>query len=410
MVLINSQFLKVVRDEIQGKIDQKTSVFKVIHPDEKLIRLDSGDVVLPLAPCVVKAMTASVSQMGQEQTFKGRGPAQGYRFLIEAIVKHDFRGRKIKIDEDEVFINDGTKEDLAGIGDILCRDNRIAVIDPVFQTYVESNVIGNRAGELKEGHRWSHIIYLECSMENNFMPDFPQIRPDLIYLSYPNDPTGCVMTKSTLENWVRYALENQILILFDATYESFITDPEIPHSIYEIKGARKTAIEFRSFSKNAGFTGLHCGYTVIPKDITGYSFSADKKVSLNTLWRRRQEIKNYSPAYIIQRGAESLYTEEGLESIRENMAYYMKNAALLRQALSQTNLNFWGGVNSPYIWVESPYKSSWKLFDRLLNDCHILSSPGERFGPRGEGFIRLSAFTKQTDIIIASTRISDLDI
>ena len=410
MILINSQFLKVVRDEVQEKINQKISVFKTINSNANLINLSSGDVVLPLLPCVVEAMAKSVYEMSNEETFRGRAPAQGYSFLIEAIVKHDYKKRKIKIDEDEVFINDGTKEELSGIGDILCRDNRIAVIDPVFQTYIESNVIGNRAGELTKDQHWSHIIYLESTKENNFMPEFPKVRPDVIYLSYPNDPTGCVMTKEILEQWVQYALKNDILILFDATYESFITEPDIPHSIYEIKGARKTAIEFRSFSKSAAFTGLHCGYTVIPKDIIGYSFTADKNASLNALWRRRQMIKNYSPAYIIQRGAESLYTESGLKGMRENMNYYMTNASLLKQALSQTKLNFWGGVNSPYIWIESPYATSWKLFDKLLSECHIVSSPGERFGPRGKGFVRLSAFANQTKVIIASTRISELNI
>lgn len=410
MILINSQFLKVGRDEVQEKIDQKISIFKTIHSDAKPINLSSGDVVLPLLPCVVEAMAKGVYEMGDEATFKGRAPAQGYPFLIEAIVKHNYKKHKIRIDEDEVFINDGTKEELAGIGDILCRDNRIAVIDPVFQTYIESNVIGNRAGELTKDHHWSHIIYLESSKENHFMPEFPKVRPDVIYLSYPNDPTGCVMTRDTLEQWVRYALKNDVLILFDATYESFITEPGIPHSIYEIKGARKTAIEFRSFSKSAAFTGLHCGYTVIPKDIAGYSFTADQRASLNALWRRRQAIKNYSPAYIIQRGAEALYTEAGMEGVSRNVNHYMTNASLLRKALSATKLNFWGGVNSPYIWIESPYATSWKLFDKLLNECHIVSSPGERFGPRGKGFVRLSAFANQTKVMIASTRISDLTI
>ncbi|MFI3315708.1 MAG: aminotransferase class I/II-fold pyridoxal phosphate-dependent enzyme, partial [Rikenellaceae bacterium] len=313
MILINSQFLKVVHDQVQEKIDTKIKIFKTLNPTTKLIKLNSGDVVRPLAPCVVDAMTKCVAEMGNENTFKGRAPEQGYDFLIDAIVKNDFRNRKIKIGHDEIFINDGTKEDLAGVGDILCKDNRIAVIDPVFQTYIESNVIGNRAGEMNEKQQWSHIIYLECKKENEFMPALPKVRPDVIYLSYPNDPTGCVMNKETLEKWVKYALKNNTLILFDATYESFITDKSTPHSIYEIRGAKKCAIEFRSFSKSAGFTGLHCGYTVIPKDLEGYSFTVDTSVGLNTLWLRRQQIKNYSPAYVIQRGAESLYTEEGVE-------------------------------------------------------------------------------------------------
>ncbi|MFR9602857.1 MAG: LL-diaminopimelate aminotransferase [Rikenellaceae bacterium] len=410
MILINSQFLKVAHNEVQERIDQRVNIFSRVNPKATLIRLDSGDVVRPIAPCVVEAMGASIREMGEVEGFKGRGPVEGYDFLIDAIVKGDYKSRKVKIGRDEVFINHGAKEDLGAIGDILCRDVRIAVVDPVFQTFVESNVIGNRAGDLDGNLQWSHLIHLNCSAENGFMPELPSVRPDVIYLNYPNDPTGCVMTRKELEKWVKYALQNNALILFDATYKSFITDPEIPHSIYEIKGARKTAIEIRSFSKNGGFTGLHCGYTVIPKDIEGYSFSTDRSAPLNVLWRRRQEIKNYSPAYVIQRGAESLFTEEGQLSVQENVSYYMKNVSILRDALSQTRLKFWGGVNAPYIWVESPYESSWKLFDKLLNECHIVSSPGERFGSRGKGFVRLSGFADQSKVIMASIRISDLDI
>ncbi len=410
MILINSQFLKVAQNEVQMRIDQKVNVFSRLNPQVSLIKLNSGDVVRPIARPVVEAMCRSVQEMGEVDGFKGRGPVEGYDFLIDAIVKGDYKSRKIKISPDEVFINHGAKEDLGAIGDILCRDVRIAVVDPVFQTFVESNVIGNRAGDLDGNRQWSHLVHLDCCAERGFMPELPTVRPDVIYLNYPNDPTGCVMTRKELEKWVKYALQNNALILFDATYESFIADPEIPHSIYEIKGARKTAIEFRSFSKNGGFTGLHCGYTVIPKDIEGYSFSTDRTAPLNVLWRRRQEIKNYSPAYVIQRGAESLFTEDGQLAVQENVSYYMKNASMLRDALSQTRLKFWGGVNAPYIWVESPYESSWKLFDKLLNECHIISSPGERFGSHGKGFVRLSAFADQTKVIMASTRISDLDI
>ncbi len=381
-----------------------------MNPQAKLISLNKGDVVRPLSQCVVDAISRSLVEMSSEDTFKGRGPIEGYDFLINAIIKHDFKKRKIRIESDEIFINEGTKSELTGLSDILCRDNRIAVTDPVYQTFVEANVLDSRAGELDENQEWSHIIYMDCPKGEEFMPRILDSRPDVIYLNYPNDPTGCVMSRDTLTQWVHYANENKVLIIFDATYESFITDPKIPHSIYEIKGARKCAIELRSFSKSAGFTGLHCGYTVIPKDIVGYSFVVDKYASLNSLWRRRQEIKNYTPSYIVQRGAEALYTKEGIEYIRENVNYYMHNASLLREALSQTRLQFWGGVNSPFIWVESPYESSWKLFDKLLSDCNIISSPGERFGPRGKSFIRLSSFADQTKVTIAATRISDLDI
>lgn len=410
MALINSQFLKVVEDEIQLKIERRIKLFQAVNREVKLIKLDGGDVVRPLAPCVMRAMTDALSQMGDENTFKGRGPVEGYPFLIDAIVRYNLKNYKVKMDADEVFINHGTKEEVAAFGDILCRDNRIAVIDPVSQDYVQSNVIGNRAGELNEHHQWSHIIYLECRKENDFMPEFPKLRPDVIYLSYPNNPTGCVMTRAVLERWVKYAIDNDVLILFDATYKSFITDPTIPQTIYQIRGAKKVAIEFRSFSKNAGFTGLHCGYTIIPKELFGYSFSADTRANLNALWRRRQTIKNYTPSYIIQKGAETLFSDEGLRWVRENVAYYMSNASILRQALTRAGLRFWGGINSPYIWIESPYDDSWKLVDKLLKDCFVLSSPGERFGPRGRGFVRLSSFANQTQVMIAATRIADMKI
>ena len=411
MILINSQFLKVIEDEIQARINQEEALFKTKHPEAKLIRLDSGDVIRPVAPCVVKAMQKGALEMGSEDTFKGRSPVEGYDFILEAIVKYNQKVRKLDFLKSEIFINDGTKDALTGIGDILCRDNRIAVIDPVFQTYIEANVIGNRAGEMDDQQRWSHIIYLNCNKENNFIPELPKVRPDVIYLSYPNDPTGCVMTKEQLSKWVKYAIDNNSLILYDATYEWFISEPNIPHSIYEIKGAKKCAIEFRSFSKSAGFTGLNCGYIIIPKEIEGYSFSADATASLNKLWRRRQQIKNHAPSYITQKGAEALFSKEGVAGVRTNVDYYMRNAEMLRNALSQADFTYWGGVNSPFIWVESPYGgSSWKLFDRFLNECHILSSPGERFGQRGKGFVRLSSFANQTKVMMASVRIADMRI
>ncbi|MFI3269089.1 MAG: LL-diaminopimelate aminotransferase [Rikenellaceae bacterium] len=410
MILINSQFLKVVNDDVQKSIDNKINIYTRLNPSSKLIRLDSGDVVRPLSNCVVEAMQRSVVELSETETFRGRGPEAGYQFLIDAIVKGEYRSRKVKVEADEIFINYGTKDDLGGIGDILCRDIRIAVIDPVYQTFIESNVVANRAGDADDNGGWSHLIYLESSADGGFMPELPKVRPDVIYLNYPNDPTGCVMSREELEKWVKYALKNDALILFDATYAPFITDPKIPRSIYEIKGAHRTAIEFRSFSKSGGFTGLHCGYSVIPKEISGYSFSADRSASLNTLWRRRSQIKSYSPAYVIQRGAEALYSADGALGVKENVDYYMKNASLLREGLSNTRLRYWGGENSPYIWVESPYENSWKLFDRLMEECNIVSSVGERFGPRGRGYIRLSAFADQTQVMMASTRLSDLDI
>ncbi|MFR9494883.1 MAG: LL-diaminopimelate aminotransferase [Rikenellaceae bacterium] len=409
MILINSQLLKITHDRVQEMINHRVSIFKAINPKTKIIELNGGDVVRPLAPCVVEAMREAMREYSTVEGFQGRGPIEGYQFLLDKIIKNDFKAKKIKVESGEIFINEGTKSELAAIGDILCTDNRIAIANPIYQTYIEANVIANRAGEIDEDGKWSHLLYLECPKEHDFMPQILSETPEVIYLCYPNDPTGCTMNRKTLEKWVRYALENNILIIFDATYEAFITDPDTPHSIYEIKGARRCAIELRSFSKSAGFTGLHCGYTVIPKDINGFSFVADKGANLNDLWRRRQEIKNYTPSYVVQRGAEALYTEEGQSSIKENIDYYLHNATLLRSALQSTRLNFWGGVNSPFIWVESPYQKDMQLFDKLLNDCNILSSPGERFGPGGKGYVRLSAFANQTQVMIASNRISDTD-
>ncbi len=408
MALINSQFLKVSQDAVAREMERKIKQFSFTNPKAGPIRLDSGEVVLPLPQSAIKAMISSVKELSDKSTFKGRGPEKGYPFLINAIAKNYSESLGIKIAKEEIFVNEGTKQDVASIGDILCRDNRIGVLDPIFQTYIESNVIGYRAGILEKNKHWSNIVYLTANKGNNFIPDLPEERPDVIFLAYPNDPTGMTLTREQLQKWVDYALENQVLILFDATYEAFITEPDVPHSIYELKGARKIAIEFHSFSKSAGFTGLHCGYTVIPKEVKGYSMYSSKNIFLNDLWQRKQSIKNNTPSYIIQKAAESLYTKEGKAEVKQNVDYYMSNAAILRAALEQAGLNYYGGVNAPYIWVESPWGSSWKLFEKLLNDCHILSSPGERFGPSGEGYIRLSAFADQTQVIMASTRISDM--
>ncbi|MFI3264221.1 MAG: LL-diaminopimelate aminotransferase [Rikenellaceae bacterium] len=410
MILINSQLLKIARDKVQEMINKRISIYRAVNPQIKLIELNRGDVIRPLAAPVIESMGKALEEFSTTETFQGRGPNEGYQFLRDAIIKHDFKTRKIKVDSSEIFINSGTKSELAAIGDIFCNDNRIAVTDPIYQTYLEANVISNRAGAEDETGHWSHLIYMNCLKDNDFMPEMLTEIPEVIYLCYPNDPTGCTMSRETLETWVQYAIENNLLIIFDATYEAFITEADIPHSIYEIKGAKRCAIELRSYSKSAGFTGLHCGYTVIPKELNGFSFIANKGANLNELWRRRQEIKNYTPSYIVQRGAESLYTAAGQKSIRENVDYYMHNATLLRSALQNTRLNFWGGVNSPFIWVESPFETSWQLFDKLLNECNILSSPGERFGPAGKGFIRLSAFADQAQVTVAASRLIDLDI
>jgi LL-diaminopimelate aminotransferase len=397
-------------DAVEQEISKRVNIFTTIHPKVEFIRLDSGDVALPLIPSVVTAMLDSVREMGTDATFKGRGPVKGYQFLLDAVVKNDFKNRGIKISTDEIFVSEGTKQDVASIGDILCKDNRIGVLDPIFQTYVESNVVGYRAGILEKSRHWSNIVYLTATRENSFVPELPTERPDIIFLSYPNDPTGVALNRKELSKWVAYAIKNKVLILFDATYEAFIADDDVPHSIYEIKDARKVAIEFHSFSKSAGFTGLHCGYTVIPQKVQGYSMYSGKDILFNDLWLRRQTIKNNPPSYIIQKAAAALYTEQGQVEMKQNVDYYMTNASILKSALDTAGLQYSGGVNSPYLWVQSPWGSSWKLFDKFFNDCHILSSPGERFGPSGEGYVRLSAFANQNQVIMASSRIADLVI
>ncbi len=410
MILLNSQLLRISHDSVQESTAKRVSIFKAMNPQSKIIELNRGDAVRPLSKAVVDAMTEAINELKSSELLQGRGPVEGYKFLIDAILKSEYKSRKIKMEQSEIFINEGTKSELAAIGDILCNDNRIAIPDPVYQTMVDANVMAARAGEIDDSGYWSNLIYMECSKEANFSPQILEECPDVIYLCSPSDPTGCAMSREALTEWVEFANSNNSLIIFDATYQAFITDANTPRSIYEIKGARKCAIELRSFSKSASFTSLHCGYTIIPKDIEGYSFSVERRASLNQMWRRRQEVKNYTPSYVVQRGAEALFTAEGKQSIEENIEYYMHNAALLRRALGQTRLRFWGGVDSPFIWVEAPERNSWALFDKLLNDCNILSSPGQRFGPAGNGFVRLSAFADQRQVTIASSRLSDLDI
>ncbi len=383
MILANKNLLNILDCSAERSAEQRVNIFNRLHPEQKLLRLDS-----------VHRLNSS----GGDDT------------LVDAICKGEYKSRKIRVDADEVFVNNGTKDALCGIGDILCRDVRIAIADPLYQTYVESNVLADRAGERGEDGGWSHLIYLDSDVENNFSPNLPEARPDVVYLCSPNNPTGSVLSKDELERWVKYATKSEVLILFDATYAPFIRDKSLPRSIYEIRGARKVAIEFRSFSRSAGFSGMHCGYMVIPKDLEGYSFSSDVKASLNELWRRREQIKSYPPSDVVQRAAEALYTPEGAAALQKNIDYYMKNASLLCEGLQSTGLRFWGGENSPYIWIESPYESSWKLFDRLLEECNIVVSLGERFGPSGAGFVRLSAFADQNEVIRASTRLSDFRV
>lgn len=407
MALVNESFLKLPGSYLFSDIAKKVNMFKVTHPDAQLIRLGIGDVTRPLPPACIEAMHKAVDEMAKAETFRGYGPEQGYDFLINAIIRNDFEARGVSLDPSEVFVSDGAKSDTGNISDILHRDNSIAVTDPVYPVYVDSNVMSGRAGELQESGYWNNITYLPCTAENDFQPELPNHRVDVIYLCCPNNPTGTTLTKRQLKKWVDYALANDSIIMFDAAYEAFIRDDKIPHSIYEIEGAKKCAIEFRSFSKTAGFTGVRCGYTVVPKEVTATTIDGTK-VSLNALWNRRQCTKFNGTSYITQRAAEAVYTEEGKKQIKDTIDYYLENARIMREGLSEAGLKVFGGVNSPYLWLKTPDGvGSWKFFDELLNRVHIVGTPGAGFGPSGEGYLRLTAFGERDNCIEAMKRIRE---
>ncbi len=355
-----------------------------------IMRLGIGDVSLPLAPAVCKAMKKACDEMGKKEEFRGYGPEPGYEFLRRAIADNDYRSRGIEIDIDEIFVSDGAKSDCGNIGDIFSVDNTVAVCDPVYTVYVDTNVMSGRAGEYSNGH-YSKLVYLPCTEENGFVAEPPVEHADIVYLCFPNNPTGAMATKKQLEKWVEYAKANGAVLLYDAAYEAFITDPDLPHSIYEIEGARECAIEFRSFSKTAGFTGTRCAFTVVPKALK-VKASNGEEVSLNSLWLRRQGTKFNGVSYITQRGAEAVYSAEGKKQVAENIRYYLENAKIIFDGLTAAGFKCAGGVNSPYVWVKVENgMSSWEMFDELLNKCHVVTTPGEGFGPCGEGYIRLSA-------------------
>ena len=391
MALVNEHFLKLPNNYLFSDIAKKVNTFKVTHPKSNIIRLGIGDVTEPLPKAVIEAMHKAVDEMACKETFRGYGPEQGYDFLIETIIKNDYASRGIHLEPSEVFINDGAKSDTGNIGDILRHDNSIGVTDPIYPVYIDSNVMCGRAGVLEDG-KWSNVVYIPCLKENNFIPQIPEKRIDIIYLCYPNNPTGTVISKNELKKWVNYALANDTLIMYDAAYEAYIQDPEIPHSIYEIKGAKKVAIEFRSFSKTAGFTGIRCGYTVVPKELTAGTLSGER-IPLNRLWNRRQCTKFNGTSYITQRGAEAVYSPEGKEQVKNTINYYMTNAKIMREGLQSTGLSVYGGENAPYLWVKTPDGvSSWKFFEQMLYEANVVGTPGVGFGPSGEGYIRLTAF------------------
>ena len=401
MALVNEHFLKLPNNYLFSDIAKKVNAFKVSHPKTDLIRLGIGDVTRPLPQASIEAMHKAVDELANKETFHGYGPEQGYDFLIDAVIRNDYTPRGVYLEPGEVFISDGAKSDTGNIGDILRHDNSIGVTDPIYPVYIDSNVMCGRAGILEDG-RWSNVVYLPCLSENNFVPEIPDRRIDILYLCYPNNPTGTVISKAELKKWVNYALENDTLILYDAAYEAYIQDPDIPHSIYEIKGAKKVAIEFRSFSKTAGFTGVRCGYTVVPKAAT----LEGERIPLNRMWNRRQCTKFNGTSYITQRGAEAIYTPEGKKQVKAIIQYYMANARIMKEALESTGLKVFGGENAPYLWVKTPGEvNSWKFFEQMLYEANVVGTPGVGFGPSGEGYIRLTAFGERADCEEAMKRI-----
>lgn len=407
MLQINENFLKLSDNYLFANIAKKVHAFRNQHPELSVISLGIGDVTQPLPAACIEAMQKAVTEMGSSASFHGYGPEQGYDFLRRAILKNEYESRGVQLELNEIFISDGAKSDCGNIGDILGIQNTVAITDPVYPVYIDSNVMSGRTG-VWENRRWSRINYLPCNHENRFIPSLPAQPADIIYLCYPNNPTGTVLAKEELQKWVDYALEHQSLILYDAAYEAYIQNADIPHSIYELEGARQCAIELRSFSKTAGFTGVRCGYTIIPQELTATT-SCGEKIKLNALWNRRQCTKFNGTSYITQRGAEAIYTSEGKQQVRKTIDYYMANARMMRTALQQIGYDVTGGENAPYLWVKTPDNlSSWQFFDHLLNQAQVIVTPGVGFGPSGEGYVRLTAFGKQEDCIAAIQRIKEL--
>lgn len=404
MTVINENFLKLQKNYLFADIAQKVAAYKAAHPKAPLIRLGIGDVTRPLPPAVIEALHRATDEMGRAETFRGYGPEHGYEFLRQAIVDNDFLPRGVRLGIDEIFVNDGAKSDTGNFGDILGRENCICVTDPIYPVYIDSNVMGGRAGNFTDG-AWDRVSYCPCTAENDFVPALPEGHADLIYLCYPNNPTGTTLSRKELEKWVDYARSHGSILLYDAAYEAYITEPDIPHSIYEIEGAKECAVEFHSYSKTAGFTGLRCGYTVVPMKLA-MKAADGSMVQLNQLWNRRQCTKFNGTAYIVQRAAEAIYTPEGKRQVRETIDYYMTNARIMRQALQEAGLKVYGGVNAPYIWLKTPEGTgSWDFFEQLLTEINVVSTPGVGFGPAGEGYIRLTAFGKREDCEEAMLRL-----
>ena len=404
MPRINTAFARLSPSYLFSEIASRVRAAQEGHPERPVISLGIGDVSQPLVPAVLEALHKATDEMGSAATFRGYGPEQGYAFLREAILAHDFTARGIALDADEIFISDGAKSDIGNFQELFAQDAVIAVTDPVYPVYVDSNAMSDRCGECADG-RWSRILYLPCTAENGFEPDLPDGRPDVIYLCSPNNPTGTVLSRKALERWVDYARENEAFILFDAAYESFIADPGQPRSIYEIEGADEVAVEFRSFSKTAGFTGLRCGYAVVPRKLKAPAGSG--MMSLHDMWFRRQSTKYNGCPYIVQRAAEAVYSPAGQAQIGHVLNIYRSTAAVMRQRLAAMGLRVFGGVHSPYVWVQTPGgMKSWDLFDLLLHEAAVVCTPGSGFGASGEGYVRMTAFNSRENTLAALERMS----
>ncbi|TWT59104.1 LL-diaminopimelate aminotransferase [Thalassoglobus neptunius] len=408
MTTINDHFLKLKAGYLFPEIGRRVNAFTDSHPDAKVIKLGIGDVTEPLPEAIREALHRAVDEMGDRDSFRGYGPEQGYSFLREAIAENDYTSRGCDVSADEIFVSDGSKCDTGNILDIFGTDNTVAVQDPVYPVYVDTNVMCGRTGQADDQGRYAGLTYLPCTAENNFTPEVPDHPVDLIYLCYPNNPTGAVATKETLKKWVDFARSNGSIILFDAAYEAFIQDESLPRSIYEIDGARECAIEFRSFSKNAGFTGTRCAFTIVPKTLTGKK-SDGSSHSLHALWNRRHCTKFNGVPYIIQRGAEAAYSDAGQQQIKELVQFYLTNAKILSEGLSSIGISVFGGENAPYIWLKTPDNmKSWEFFDHLLDQAHLVGTPGSGFGASGEGYFRLSAFNSRANVKEAVNRIKTL--
>lgn len=404
MFKINDNYTKLPGSYLFSTIGKKVKAFTQANPEANIIRLGIGDVTLPLAPKVIEALHGAVDEMGNKETFKGYAPDLGYEFLRQAIADNDYRARGVDIALDEIFISDGAKSDSGNIGDIFAIDNKIAVCDPVYPVYVDTNAMAGRTGTYDPStEKWSNVIYMPCTKESNFAPELPKETPDIIYLCFPNNPTGSTITKAELQTWVDYANKVGAVIIYDAAYEAYISEEDVPHTIYECDGAKTCAIEIRSFSKNAGFTGTRLGFTVIPKELVSDG------VMLNSLWARRHGTKFNGAPYIIQKAGEAIYTEDGKKQTKEQIAYYMNNAKVIREGLASAGYSVSGGVNAPYIWLETPnHMTSWEFFDYLLNEANVVGTPGSGFGPSGEGYFRLTAFGTYEKTLEAIERIKRL--